>query len=330
MAAGCGSLAGYPTATLTSTYRSSGRRWRKPAASMRRVPISLRGGTEDANLLRHNGRWAGLIRRVKWATRVPVATFSRSAIGSKPACDAGRFGDPCNLADNNALPLWVLTQFEIVPFGRRGLWSVSRRHGRLYRPDMQKERRDPRVLQCRFGLGQFHAGARFAKAFDDQPGLDDEVDPPGTNDYWPRAGLIVDADARDSAAPRPRLMRLGSTLGRSTGAQATAAWGSSPAKISSLPSPWPAVRAGVRRDRDEPAAQYGSSPDSPLERDGFETSVPGESAYGLNLCLSPYELSFFGAGATPVCTAVVEDHLPCGQFMRMGSRPSQFSEASRT
>jgi hypothetical protein len=32
--------------------------------------------------------------------------------------------------------------------------------------------------------------------------------------------------------------------------------------------------------------------DSPLERDGFETSVPGERAYGLNLCLSPYELPF--------------------------------------
>jgi hypothetical protein len=31
---------------------------------------------------------------------------------------------------------------------------------------------------------------------------------------------------------------------------------------------------------------------SPLERDGFETSVPGERAYGLNLCLSPYELPF--------------------------------------
>ena len=34
--------------------------------------------------------------------------------------------------------------------------------------------------------------------------------------------------------------------------------------------------------------------------------------------------------ATPVCTAVVEDYLPCGQLMRMGSRPSQFSAASRT
>ena len=30
----------------------------------------------------------------------------------------------------------------------------------------------------------------------------------------------------------------------------------------------------VRRDRDEPAAQYGSSPDSPLERTGFELAVP--------------------------------------------------------
>src|SRR6516164_9337528 len=36
----------------------------------------------------------------------------------------------------------------------------------------------------------------------------------------------------------------------------------------------PAVQAGVRRDRDEPAAQYGSSPDSPLEGTGFEPSVP--------------------------------------------------------
>jgi hypothetical protein len=35
--------------------------------------------------------------------------------------------------------------------------------------------------------------------------------------------------------------------------------------------------------------------DSFLERDGFETSVPGERAYGLNLCLSPYELPFSGA-----------------------------------
>jgi hypothetical protein len=33
-------------------------------------------------------------------------------------------------------------------------------------------------------------------------------------------------------------------------------------------------------------------PDSALERDGFEISVPGERAYGLNLCLSPYELPF--------------------------------------
>jgi hypothetical protein len=37
------------------------------------------------------------------------------------------------------------------------------------------------------------------------------------------------------------------------------------------------------------------APDSLLERDGFETSVPGERAYGLNLCLSPYELPFSGA-----------------------------------
>src|SRR6516164_8178223 len=38
----------------------------------------------------------------------------------------------------------------------------------------------------------------------------------------------------------------------------------------------PAVQAGVRRDRDEPAAQYVSSPDSPLERNGFELPVPRE------------------------------------------------------
>src|SRR6516164_8320610 len=37
---------------------------------------------------------------------------------------------------------------------------------------------------------------------------------------------------------------------------------------------WPAVRASVRRDPDEPTAQYGSSPDSPLEGTGFEPSVP--------------------------------------------------------
>src|SRR5271169_7246393 len=36
----------------------------------------------------------------------------------------------------------------------------------------------------------------------------------------------------------------------------------------------------------------GRETDSLLERDGFETSVPGERAYGLNLCLSPYELPF--------------------------------------
>jgi cold shock CspA family protein len=35
----------------------------------------------------------------------------------------------------------------------------------------------------------------------------------------------------------------------------------------------PAVWAGVRLDRDEPAAQYGSSPDSPPERNGFEPPV---------------------------------------------------------
>jgi hypothetical protein len=42
---------------------------------------------------------------------------------------------------------------------------------------MQKERRDPRVFQCRFRLRQFHTDARFAKAFNDQPSLDDEVGP---------------------------------------------------------------------------------------------------------------------------------------------------------
>ncbi len=41
-----------------------------------------------------------------------------------------------------------------------------------------------------------------------------------------------------------------------------------------FPGDGPAVRAGVRRDRDEPAAQYGSSPDSPLEERRFEPSVP--------------------------------------------------------
>jgi hypothetical protein len=34
------------------------------------------------------------------------------------------------------------------------------------------------------------------------------------------------------------------------------------------------IRGTVRRDRDEPTAQYGSSPDSPLEGDGFEPPVP--------------------------------------------------------
>jgi hypothetical protein len=46
-----------------------------------------------------------------------------------------------------------------------------------FHPDMQKKRRHPRVFQCRLCLGQFHAGARFAEAFDNQPGLGDEVDP---------------------------------------------------------------------------------------------------------------------------------------------------------
>jgi len=43
----------------------------------------------------------------------------------------------------------------------------------------------------------------------------------------------------------------------------------------------PAVQAGVRRDRDEPAAQYGSSPDSPLEGDGFELPVPRENGHSV-------------------------------------------------
>src|SRR6516162_11444968 len=42
---------------------------------------------------------------------------------------------------------------------------------------MQKNRRDQRVFQCGLRLGHFHADARFAKEFDDEPSLDDEVDP---------------------------------------------------------------------------------------------------------------------------------------------------------
>ena len=43
---------------------------------------------------------------------------------------------------------------------------------------MQKNWRDQRVLQCGLRLGHFLADARFAKAFNDQPSLDDQVDPP--------------------------------------------------------------------------------------------------------------------------------------------------------
>src|ERR1700730_18459043 len=50
---------------------------------------------------------------------------------------------------------------------------------------MQKKRRDPRVFQCGLRLGHFHADARFAKAFDDQPSLDDEVDPPAQRPVKP-------------------------------------------------------------------------------------------------------------------------------------------------
>src|SRR5438067_4081187 len=42
---------------------------------------------------------------------------------------------------------------------------------------MQKERRDQRVFQCGLRLGHFRTDARFAKAFDDQPGLDNKLDP---------------------------------------------------------------------------------------------------------------------------------------------------------
>ena len=47
------------------------------------------------------------------------------------------------------------------------------------------------------------------------------------------------------------------------------------------------VRAGVRRDRDGPAARYGSTPDSRLEGDGFELPVPRERRYrALTFCAS--------------------------------------------
>ena len=42
---------------------------------------------------------------------------------------------------------------------------------------MQKKRRDQRVFQCRLRLGHFRAHVRFAKAFYNPPGLDDELDP---------------------------------------------------------------------------------------------------------------------------------------------------------
>jgi len=50
---------------------------------------------------------------------------------------------------------------------------------------MQKGRRDPRVFQYRFRFGQFHADARFVKAFDNQPGLQDKVDPPAQRPVEP-------------------------------------------------------------------------------------------------------------------------------------------------
>jgi len=47
-----------------------------------------------------------------------------------------------------------------------------------------------------------------------------------------------------------------------------------------------------RRDRDEPAAEYGSSPDSPLERDGFENSVPRQigSGFKASVGLGPIDV----------------------------------------
>jgi hypothetical protein len=51
--------------------------------------------------------------------------------------------------------------------------------------DQTEKRRDQRVFQCRLRLGHFRAHVRFAKAFDDQPGLDDEVDPPAQRSVEP-------------------------------------------------------------------------------------------------------------------------------------------------
>ena len=50
--------------------------------------------------------------------------------------------------------------------------------------DMQKDRRDPRVFQCRSRLRQLHTDARFAKAFDDQPSLDDDSIQAATCTGW--------------------------------------------------------------------------------------------------------------------------------------------------
>src|SRR6516164_9965163 len=47
---------------------------------------------------------------------------------------------------------------------------------------------------------------------------------------------------------------------------------------------------GLRRDRDEPAAQYRSSRDSPLEEAGFEPSVPRDPKFSTPAhvtCLTP-------------------------------------------
>src|SRR5205823_5546666 len=76
--------------------------------------------------------------------------------------------------------------WEILPLPTQLVRSAfPRRLGRLERPDMQKKRRDQRVFQCGLRLGHFRANARFAKAFDDQPGLDDEVDPPAQSPVKP-------------------------------------------------------------------------------------------------------------------------------------------------
>src|SRR6516164_5856209 len=73
--------------------------------------------------------------------------------------------------------------------------------------------------------------------------------------------------------------------------------------------PLAAVRAGVRRDRDEPAAQYGSSPDSPLEESGFDLTVPSDR-------------SVSNQGRQPLCNA---RRFGAG----MGTETSKGSEAVR-